>query len=103
MLDVDQLPSEADILDLEPEELAAFVLQCLAKNPGGSPFSRHNVCIQVERSHKGGMKVARAILEAWSWLEREGLLVEEGQQPGWYFVSRRGYKVADSRDLERYR
>jgi hypothetical protein len=38
--------------------------------------------------------VNRALMEAWNWLEREGMLVPDPQQsPGWFSISRRGEEL----------
>jgi TIR domain len=39
-------------------------------------------------------EVIRAVLEAWNWLEREGLIIREPQQPAnWFTISRRGEEL----------
>src|SRR5688500_8328735 len=48
-------------------------------------------------------QLPRALMEAWAWLEREGLLVPAPGQEGWYFVSRRGRQVTRASDLATYR
>ena len=45
--------------------------------------------------------VDRALLEAWLWLVREGLLI--ATKDGTYFISRRGIKLKGRQDLEAYR
>lgn len=36
-------------------------------------------------------EVNQALMEAWNWLEREGMLIGDPQQPaGWFLISRRG-------------
>lgn len=38
--------------------------------------------------------VTKALLEAWNWLEREGLLIRDSQQPGdWLVISRSGEEL----------
>lgn len=39
-------------------------------------------------------EVLRAMLEAWNWLEREGMLIRDPQQPAdWFTISRRGEEL----------
>lgn len=39
-------------------------------------------------------EVIRALLEAWNWLEREGMLMRDPQQPAaWYVITRRGEEL----------
>lgn len=39
-------------------------------------------------------EVVQALLEAWNWLEREGLLIRDQQQPAnWFTISRRGEEL----------
>jgi len=43
-------------------------------------------------------EVTQAVMEAWNWLEREGLLIRDPQQPAdWFTISRRGEEL-----LKRY-
>jgi hypothetical protein len=38
--------------------------------------------------------VIRALMEAWNWLEREGMLIHDPQQPApWFVISRRGEEL----------
>ena len=48
--------------------------------------------------------LSRALMEAWVWLEREGLLVPKpGTDSGWVFISRRGQKLRTREDVNAYR
>jgi hypothetical protein len=39
-------------------------------------------------------EVIQALMEAWNWLEREGMLIRDPQQPGpWFVISRRGEEL----------
>ena len=53
----------------------------------------------------GRTLVFRAILEAWAWLEREGLLIEKHNPAGprEYFVTRRGEQLAGEEAFVAYR
>jgi uncharacterized protein (TIGR02391 family) len=48
-------------------------------------------------------KISEALMEAWVWLEREGLLPPKpGTQGEWVFITRRGRQVADPAALRAY-
>lgn len=87
------LPNRESVVELEPEELAPYVLDHLAGN------SNHLCFTNFFATHSGGVgrhysndaSVEQAIREAWSWLVREGLLVDKGD--GWFVVSRRGQRL----------
>jgi hypothetical protein len=39
-------------------------------------------------------EVIQALMEAWNWLEREGMLIRDPEQPGpWFVISRRGEEL----------
>ncbi len=45
-------------------------------------------------------------MEAWSWLEREGLISPRpgsASNPGWVFVTRRGRRLKEASDLQAFR
>lgn len=51
-------------------------------------------------------EIAQALMEAWSWLEREGLLAPppgSRGDPGGVFVTRRGRRIKKASDLDVYR
>ena len=87
---------EGALLALEPEELALLVLREFVgmqkRNP--SELNRHNFSLQFKSR---SMPVQNAIMEAWAWLETSGAFAQRpGQQDGWFFVTRRGYELAES-------
>jgi uncharacterized protein (TIGR02391 family) len=56
------------------------------------------------RDFKNRNAVADAIAEAWSVLEKEGLIaVDPHQMNQWYFVTRRGRKICESGDFKQYK
>jgi len=102
------LPDPEALLALEPEELAGVVLQYLVSaEEEGVKLNRYNFSLPhtvQDYPHEYRSRVSRALMEAWVWLEREGLLAPEpGSQGEWVFVTRRGKQVATPEDLERYR
>jgi hypothetical protein len=38
-------------------------------------------------------EVTRAVIEAWNWLERNGLVIEDSFRRGWYRISRAGEEL----------
>jgi uncharacterized protein (TIGR02391 family) len=49
-------------------------------------------------------QVNAALMEAWSWLEREGFLIRDPRQPApWFMISRRGQQVVSREDFDAYR
>ena len=54
--------------------------------------------------HQNRKKVARALAEAWQWLQTEGLIMADPDQPNGYFVlTRRGERLDNPADIEAYR
>ena len=103
------LPNPEDLLALEPEELAGFVIEhfnSLAANerdslhpdnfvnPNSSPVNKY------PRPYQD--RVARALMKAWEWLVREGLFARKPSSPGWYFITKRGERIKTRSDLEVY-
>ena len=70
-------------------------------------LNRHNFSLQhtvQEYPEDQQHALSRALMEAWVWLEREGLLVPKpGTDSGWVFISRRGQKLRTREDVNAYR
>lgn len=85
-------------LDLKPEELAWYVLEDIAREERSSSGKRlihagnYANGFSLDHSHPH----RRAVLEAWSFLLREGLIVAVAD---WGFISRRGQKIRSPKDL----
>jgi len=60
----------------------------------------HTIREYPEEHHK---IISRALMEAWVWLEREGLIAPEPGEEGWVFVTRRGQQLRNAADLTAYR
>jgi uncharacterized protein (TIGR02391 family) len=102
------LPDPVAVLSLEPEELAGVILEIL--NSLGSmdsgQLNRHNFSLPSNfndfPNHRE--EIAEAVMEAWGWLEREGLIASKpGSQGEWVFVTRRGKRIHNQYDLDAYR
>ena len=96
------LPTAEAILELEAEELAGYLLEHL--NGQANDLHLGNLLGGgINRHYKNDSRVDRALMEAWAWLVREGLLVEKAGANGWHFISRRGHRVRTRSDLHAYR
>lgn len=97
------LPTVDSVLELEPEGLAPYLLEHLASN--SHDLHLHNFLnascgASVMRHYNNDSRVEEAVREAWSWLQREGLLVEK--EFG-FFISRRGQRIRGRQDFDAYR
>jgi uncharacterized protein (TIGR02391 family) len=114
----DFLPPPETILDLEAEEVAVFLLEylCNEQQPAGRPLNRTgfngivlynlvsgNQIAQYAPQHDSD-EVGKAITEAWSWLETEGMLAPHpGHSTGHVaYVTKKGFKHRRRIDLEIY-
>jgi uncharacterized protein (TIGR02391 family) len=96
-------------VEMEPEELAPFILRYLQKQPSNS-INRYNFSLISDAGlyqrlgQKKAEDYAKCLMEAWMYLEREGFIAPQpGQQGEWAFVTRRGQKVVEAQDFEAYR
>ena len=107
------LPPVEIALNMEPEELAVPLLECLCqaeKNSSSvSMLNRDNFIISISNlkeyiKEKNYQEVAKVITEAWIWLEKEGLIAPQpGQSSAWVFVTRRGYKFRETSDIRSFK
>lgn len=105
------LPDAENLLRLEPEELAGYLLEHLTDLPSNGSMSgllnRYNYTLSSNlQGYDESIRkvVAEAITEAWIWLEREGFIAPKpGDSANWIFVTRRGHKYSGRATLESYR
>ena len=118
------LPDADSLLRLEPEELAGPLLVSLEGDQRidlGSTMSFDFMKTSLEAMSREmrqeyplehGDDILFALMEAWQWLENEGLVVPRptrlsrervADAPIKYFVTRQGQKIETSEDLEAYR
>lgn len=99
-LSVHSIISDSEqLLALEPEELAAVVLEVLnsLSEEQSGQLNRRNFTwggqpTHYPQEHREG--ISKALTEAWVWLEREGLIAPRpGEEPDWIFVTRRGKQL----------
>ncbi len=103
------LPNAEDVLALEPEELAGYMLEWFNSVPN-LQLSRHNIsldhCVQ---DYPAGyhQQLQMALMEAWVWLEGHSFIAPlpgaHNRDGDWYFVTRRGSKIRKASDLQAYR
>jgi uncharacterized protein (TIGR02391 family) len=114
------VPAPEDLLSLEVEEVAGVLLELLNTiypadpNPmsnSGQPH-RHNFFNSLNNeapyptaTTAVNNRVALALMEAWSWLERENFIAWQAGFHGTetYFITRRGRRVSTRAGLESYR
>jgi uncharacterized protein (TIGR02391 family) len=99
------VPDVDVLLALEPEELGGILLVLLQERFGPVGTERrshfHPVNSRGEVWHSGSpyppqrqAEVDLAYVEAWAWLEQQGLIVDEpGDNSGWKVLSRRGQSM----------
>jgi uncharacterized protein (TIGR02391 family) len=105
----DLIPDHEALLALEPEELAGIVLEylnSLGPDDRGQlnryNFTLHHTVREYPQDQQDN--ILQALMEAWVWLEREGLVVPQpGSMGEWVVVSRRGRQVRNAQGLEAYR
>ena len=104
----DFAPDHELVLSLEPEELAGILLQYLVETNNQTQINAQNFAGQynfAKYPHAVIQEVQKAVMEAWVWLEREGMLAHlpESYGGGWEFVTRRGKANATPTKLKAYR
>src|SRR5436309_2327947 len=103
------LPDPELLLGLEPEELAGVILEhlnSLGPNERGQLNRRNFGLPHTVQGYAPPYqdRIRRALMEAWSWLEREGLIAADPVQSGdWIFITRRGERMRSAADLKAYR
>lgn len=101
-------PPAREILNMEPEELAPFVLRHLQKQPPNG-INRYNFSLAndgelVRELGPQYQTYSERLMEAWVWLERQGFLAPKpGSQGEWMYVTDRGKKIVTAEDFEAYR
>ena len=118
------LPDADSLLSLEPEELAGPLLVSLENSQNINPesvisfdfmsrsFERMPREIRQKYPREHADEILFRLMEAWQWLENEGLIAPRPTSlsrervvdaPIKYFVTRRGQKIEASEDLAAYR
>lgn len=103
------LPDADALLALEPEELAGYLIEHLNSLPDKelAQLNRYNFSLGTpaqDYPQESRKNVISALMEAWIWLEREGLIAPKPAATGeWVFITRRGRKLKNHVDVENYR
>lgn len=106
---IDYLPDADALTALAAEDLGMILLD-LAQAHQGVRFTLSdfemplwNANIPAYPYHKK-MGVGRAIAEAWQWLQNEGLIMIDLDQPnGWFCLTRNGASLKLQANIEAYR
>jgi uncharacterized protein (TIGR02391 family) len=105
----DIVPDPHTLLSLEPEELAGVLMEhfhSLTKDEQDR-LNRYNFSLEhTVQAYPAESRriISQAVMEAWSWLEREGLLIPKpGHQGEWRLLSRRGENLKTRTDVDQYR
>lgn len=103
------IPDPETLLALEPEELAGVVLEylnSLSESERGQ-LNRYNFSLRhtvKDYPDQYQERITQALMEAWVWLEREGLIAPKpGSEGEWVFITRRGRRLKKAADLQAYR
>lgn len=106
----DVFPQPEELLQLEPEEIAVFLLDylCDSEEQTRGHINRYNFTLDGNIMPYAGEKtkeVGKRIMEAWCWLEREGMLAPQPNNSGsgWRYVTDKGFKYRRKVDLETYK
>ena len=102
------VPDVKALLDLEPEELAGVLMEHFnSLSPSEQrEQNRYNFCLHTGQEYPQDQreKLSQALMEAWVWLEHEGLLVPKvGTQGEWVVISRRGQQLRTRDQVNSYR
>ncbi len=101
-----RLPVIEEVLALGDEELGLFLLQHLVGLEEGTPggLNLHNFLLQlIEYPEDFRPVLTDAFTEAWTWLEREGMLAPRGGRRDFFYVTKRGRALLEHANLEAYR
>jgi uncharacterized protein (TIGR02391 family) len=98
-------PPIETVLEMEPEELAPFVLKHVQKSPN---INRYNYSLpspeMIEYAGREHLKeLQERLMEAFIWLEREMFIAPRpGETGDWRFITRRGEKILQDEDFKAY-
>jgi len=103
------LPDADSLLALGPEDLGLILLD-LAQKERGPRVTLSNLEMPLWNANSPAypqhqrMPVGRCIAEAWQWLQNEGLLMPDLDQPnGWFCLTRKGAALKNTVDIDAYR
>ena len=104
------VPDPNNLLELTPEEQGKLLLKLLLPATPESPvahsnfFSRGDDFANPPKYGARQKDVDKALMEAWGWLENQGLLVKAASSAGsWFFVSKAGHQLASEVNTASFR
>jgi len=102
------LPPIENVLEMEPEELAPFLLKYLDTQPERH-LNRHSIGNAsspdfMDYAEGQGEELYRRLVVAWMWLEKELFIApQQGHTSDYAFITPRGRKVLESQDFDAYK
>lgn len=105
------IPPAEEVLNMDPEELAPYVLNHLKSLPENS-LNRYNFSLMHDQElrealgndHRKVDNLSKKLMETWMCLEREGFVAPKpGQSGDWAFVTSKGKEFAEIGNLEAYK
>jgi uncharacterized protein (TIGR02391 family) len=102
------LPNASDVLALEPEELAGVLVVFLNSQTASDlgKLHRRNFALAMVQGYPEEVhaSVGHALMEAWSWLVREGVVAPRLDNDwDWVFLARRGRSLKSAHDFAAFR
>lgn len=104
----DLVPDKEELLRLDAASIGGYVLECLLSQDQSERgiWHRRNFAMSAAAPYSvPGMGLDRdvmaALSEGWSWLQSNGLICEDPEQPsdGWFVPTRKGRKVREAADV----
>jgi uncharacterized protein (TIGR02391 family) len=110
---IDFAPTSKELLEIEPEDLGLILLNLVHQiRPPAPNFTLSHFEMPLWNANRPGypntiinrQAVAGALAEAWQWLQTEGLMMPDPEQPnGWFCLTRRGKRLKSSAEIDAYR
>jgi uncharacterized protein (TIGR02391 family) len=106
---LDYLPNADALTSLGPEDLGMILLELMQKVRGPN-FGRSDLEMALWNTNSPGYPISKkravltAVAEAWQWLESEGFVMADPDQPnGFFCLTRKGAALKSTSDVEAYR
>jgi uncharacterized protein (TIGR02391 family) len=104
-------PDPEVAIQLGPEELAVPLLETLCRYEEGRGNNMMHPDNFINRGHLGDYagkyldQILKAMIEAWMWLEHEGLIAPQPEQIslGWCYITKRGHKFRETGDVHKFK
>src|SRR5262249_42526781 len=99
------IPNPDELLKLDLEDVAAVMLESL-NSIEHLQLNRNDFAMQrtvQEYPPAYHERLLKALMIGWGYLEREGLIAEMPNKPGWFFITDKGKTIQSREDLNAYR